>query len=239
MKTDFLNAISHELRTPLAPILGYTEILLSGGMGGLPTGAVRGVQAIADSGKRLLNLIESLLAFIRLDQGEMALKRTSVNVSLLLLGIVEAFRARAAERRLALDVSAPAELPPLQADPQELTAAINHLMDNAIKFTPAGGEISVSARQATGADGHPGVEVTVRDTGIGIPADQHEKIFDRFYQVDSSLTRQYGGVGIGLAVVKQCIEAHGSRVTVESEPGKGSTFRFMLPLAAELDGARG
>jgi two-component system phosphate regulon sensor histidine kinase PhoR len=120
-----------------------------------------------------------------------------------------------------------------------LTSAINHLMDNAIKFTPAGGRISVSARQTTGADGHTGIEIAVQDTGIGIPADQHEKVFDRFYQVDSSLTRQYGGVGIGLAVVKQCIEAHGSSVTVESEPGKGSTFRFRLPLAAAPDGVRG
>ena len=107
MKTDFLNAISHELRTPLAPILGYTEILLAGGMGGLPAGAVRGVQAIADSGKRLLNLIESLLAFIRLDQGEMALKRVPVNVSPLLSAVVEAFRARAAEQKLTLCLSAP------------------------------------------------------------------------------------------------------------------------------------
>ena len=153
MKTDFLNAISHELRTPLAPILGYTEILLAGGMGGLPAGAVRGVQAIADSGKRLLNLIESLLAFIRLDQGEMALKRVPVNVSPLLSAVVEAFRARAAEQKLTLCLSAPEELPPLQADPQELTAAINHLMDNAIKFTPAGGTINVSACQRPGADG--------------------------------------------------------------------------------------
>ena len=232
MKTDFLNAISHELRTPLAPILGYTEILLAGGMGGLPAGAVRGVQAIADSGKRLLNLIESLLAFIRLDQGEMALKRVPVNVSPLLSAVVEAFRARAAEQKLTLCLSAPEELPPLQADPQELTAAINHLMDNAIKFTPAGGTINVSACQRPGADGHNGVEIAVQDTGIGIPADLHAKVFDRFYQVDSSLTRQYGGVGIGLAVVKQCIEAHGSSVTVESEPGKGSTFRFTLPVAA-------
>jgi signal transduction histidine kinase len=232
MKTDFLNAISHELRTPLAPILGYTEILLAGGMGGLPAGAVRGVQAIADSGKRLLNLIESLLAFIRLDQGEMALKRVPVHVSPLLSVVVEAFRARAAEQKLTLCLSVPEELPPLQADPQELTAAINHLMDNAIKFTPAGGTINVSACQRPGADGHAGVEIAVQDTGIGIPADLHAKVFDRFYQVDSSLTRQYGGVGIGLAVVKQCIEAHGSSVTVESEPGKGSTFRFTLPVAA-------
>jgi signal transduction histidine kinase len=231
MKTDFLNAISHELRTPLAPILGYTEILLGGGMGTLPANAARGVQAIADSGKRLLNLIESLLAFIRLDQGAMALKREPTNVSALLLSVADAFHTRAVERKLTLQVATPDGLPSVSADPQELTMALNHLLDNAIKFTPAGGSITAGARQATGADGQPGVEIMVEDTGIGIPADQHEKIFERFYQADSSLTRQYGGVGIGLAVVKQTIEAHGSHVTVESEPGKGSTFRFTLPLA--------
>lgn len=231
MKTDFLNAISHELRTPLAPILGYTEILLGGGMGALPANAVRGVQAIADSGKRLLNLIESLLAFIRLDQGAMALKREPTDVPALLLSVADAFHARATERKLSLEVATPDGLPSVSADPQELTMALNHLLDNAIKFTPAGGAITVGARKVTGGDGQPGVEIMVQDTGIGIPADQHEKVFERFYQADSSLTRQYGGVGIGLAVVKQTIEAHGSHVTVESEPGKGSTFRFILPLA--------
>jgi signal transduction histidine kinase len=231
MKTDFLNAISHELRTPLAPILGYTEILLGGGLGPLPNGAARGVQAIADSGKRLLNLIESLLAFIRLDQGAMALKREPTDVAGLLAAVVEPFQVRAKERKLALTVHASEGLPAVSADPQELTMALNHLLDNAIKFTPAGGAVFVNARPAAGADGQSGVEIAVQDTGIGIPADQHEKIFERFYQVDSSLTRQYGGVGIGLAVVKQTIEAHGSHVAVASEPGKGSTFRFVLPLA--------
>jgi len=126
----------------------------------------------------------------------------------------------------------PEGLPSVSADPQELTMALNHLLDNAMKFTPAGGVVTVSARAATGTDGQPGVEIAVQDSGIGIPKDQQERIFERFYQADSSLTRQYGGVGIGLAVVKQTIEAHGSHVVVESEPTKGSTFRFTLPLVA-------
>jgi signal transduction histidine kinase len=215
----------------LAPILGYTEILLAGGMGALPGNATRGIQAIAESGQRLLNLIESLLAFIRLDQGEMALEREPVTLSSLLASVVEPFKVRAAERKLALSFDAPEDLPSVLADPRELTVALNHLLENALKFTPAGGAVGLHTRRITGADGQPGVEVSIQDTGIGIPADQHEKIFERFYQADSSLTRQYGGVGIGLALVKQSIEAHGSRVLVESAPGEGSTFRFTLPLA--------
>jgi signal transduction histidine kinase len=231
MKSDFLNAISHELRTPLAPILGYTEILLSGGMGALPTTATRGVQAIAESGKRLLTLIESLLAFIRLDQGEVALHRETVDLVPLVTAAVESFRKRAAERKLTFTLAIPPGLPGVLADPQELAIALNHLIDNAIKFTPAGGAVTVRAEPETDPDGRPAVALVVKDTGIGIPVEEHVKVFDRFYQIDGSLTRQYGGVGIGLAVVKQVIEAHGTRLLLESEPGKGSTFRFSLPVA--------
>ncbi len=109
--------------------------------------------------------------------------------------------------------------------------ALTHLVDNATKFTPTGGTITLRARPATAADGKPAVDVSVEDTGIGISSELHGKIFERFFQVDNSPTRQFGGVGIGLAVVKQILEAHGSRVRVESEPDKGSTFGFSLPAA--------
>jgi len=231
LKSDFLNAISHELRTPLSPILGYTEILLSNGMGPLPPGAVRGVQAIAESGKRLLCLIESLLAFVRLDQGNVALAREPVDVSILAARVVEGVRARAAERRLAVTVELSPELPRVLVDPQELLMALTHLMDNATKFTPAGGTVALCARRVANPAGQAEVEIVVRDSGIGIPAELTERVFDRFYQVDGSLTRQYGGVGIGLAVVRQIVEAHGSRIELESGVGQGSTFRFRLPAA--------
>jgi len=231
VKSDFLNAISHELRTPLAPILGYAEILLSGGMGSLPAGAQRGVQAIADSGKRLLSLIETLLAFIRLDQGNVTLAREAVDLAPFAAGVGETFRARIEEQKLVLIVDIPADLPTVMADPQELTMALTHLVDNATKFTPSGGQVTIHARRMEGADGQAQVEIAVQDTGIGIDAELHRQIFERFYQVDSTLTRQYGGVGIGLAVVRQIVEAHGSSVEVESAPGKGSVFRFSLPAA--------
>jgi signal transduction histidine kinase len=232
MKSNFLNTISHELRTPLAPILGYCDILLSGGLGSLPVSCARGVEAMAASGKRLLALIESLLLFVRLDQGEMALNREALDIVPLVAGVLEPFQFKAVERKLSLSNEVAGDLPPVIADRQELTTVLTHLVDNATKFTPAGGRVIVKARPVTGEDGSVVVEIAIQDTGIGIPADLHAKIFERFYQADSSLTRHYGGVGIGLAVVKQIIEAHGSHVVVDSEPGKGSTFRFHLPVAA-------
>jgi signal transduction histidine kinase len=231
VKSNFLNAISHELRTPLSPILGYAEILLSGGMGSLPAGAQRGIQAIADSGKRLLSLIESLLAFIRLDQGNVTLAREAVEIAPFVAGVGDSFRARIEEQKLTLTIDIPPGLPRVLADPQELTMALTHLVDNATKFTPPGGTVTVRARRVEGADGGGQVEIAVQDTGIGISAELHRQIFERFYQVDSTLTRQYGGVGIGLAVVRQIVEAHGAVVEVESRPGEGSTFRFALPVA--------
>lgn len=231
MKSDFLNTISHELRTPLAPILGYCDILLGGGLGVLPSGCLRGIQAIATSAQRLHALIESLLVFVRLDQGEVALNREPVDIAPLVAQVLEPLRARIEERKLILTSEVPAGLAPVMADPQELTMALTHLVDNATKFTPAGGQVTVRARPVAGEGGRPGVEIAIHDTGIGIPAELHDRVFERFYQVDGSITRKFGGMGIGLAVVKQIIEAHGSHVVVESEPGKGSTFRIVLPVA--------
>jgi signal transduction histidine kinase len=231
MKSDFLNSISHELRTPLAPILGYSDILLSGSMGLLPPNCVRAVQAISTSAKRLLSLVESLLLFVRLDEGEMALNREPVDLPPLVALVMEPFQVKAVERKLSLANEVAGGVPAVMADRQELIMALTHLVDNATKFTLAGGRVTVRARPVAAEDGSMLVEIAVQDTGIGIPAELHAKIFERFYQVDSSTTRQFGGVGIGLAAVKQIVEAHGSRVLVESEPGKGSTFRFHLPVA--------
>jgi signal transduction histidine kinase len=175
--------------------------------------------------------IESLLVFVRLDQGEMALNREALELPPLFAQVMETFKGKAAEQKLLLETDVASGLPVVMADSNEITMALTHLLDNATKFTPAGGRVMVRARPVLGEEGQTLVEIAIQDTGIGIPAELHEKIFERFYQVDSSVTRAFGGVGIGLAVVKQIIEAHGSHVEVESEPGKGSVFRFALPAA--------
>jgi signal transduction histidine kinase len=175
--------------------------------------------------------IESLLVFVRLDQGAMALNREALELPPLFAQVMETFKGKAAEQKLLLETDVASGLPVVMADSSEITMALTHLLDNATKFTPAGGRVMVRARPVLGEEGQTLVEIAIQDTGIGIPAELHEKIFERFYQVDSSVTRAFGGVGIGLAVVKQIIEAHGSHVEVESEPGKGSVFRFALPAA--------
>jgi len=128
-------------------------------------------------------------------------------------------------------------LPDVQVDPKQISRAIMLLLDNALKFTPSGGRIALGAKAHVAPDDAPPgwphgyVEVSLSDTGIGIPADELPRIFEKFYQVDASATRSYGGTGLGLALVKQIMEAHGSRLAVESTPGVGSTFRLRLPIA--------
>ncbi|MFN3476788.1 MAG: ATP-binding protein [Candidatus Methylomirabilales bacterium] len=247
LKTDFLANISHELRTPLAPIIGYLEMLLAGYAGPLTAKQRSSLDVISQSVQRLRDLIEQLLAFVQIDRGELRLSRQRIPIGPLLQGQVEAFRTKAEAKGIALALELPPSLPEVLVDPQEVGRAVALLLDNAMKFTPDGGRVVVAVRRVPSSEFQvqnlePGtwnlergtgefVEISITDTGIGIPEDQHQKIFDRFYQVDSSATRRYGGTGLGLALVKQIVEAHGSKIEVESRVGQGSTFRFRLPVA--------
>ncbi|MBI3988645.1 MAG: GAF domain-containing protein [candidate division NC10 bacterium] len=245
MKTDFLANISHELRTPLAPIIGYVDLLLSEHPGPLTARQQSGLEIISESVRRLRGLIEQLLTFVQLGQGGGYLQLKEASIDSLLRAKVEAFQEKARAKELSLTLAAPASLPNVIADPEGIAQVLDLLLDNAVKFTPYGGRICLAAgvvtgrpfqaspkegRQpfATGVEDVELVEISVSDTGIGIPEDQLEKIFQHFYQVDSSSTRQYGGTGLGLALAKKIVEGHGSRIQVESRVGQGSTFRFFL-----------
>ncbi len=236
MKGNFLANISHELRTPLAPIIGYVDMLLSGRPGPLTDRQRSHLAVVEQAIQRLQGLIEDLLAFVQMDQGELSLQARPFAIGPLVEEQARAITPRATEKGLLVEVELPSDLPDVLVDPKQIGRALLLMLDNAIKFTSQGGRITLSAKAHVAPDDAPPgwqrgyVEVSLSDTGIGIPADKVSRIFDRFYQVDASATRTYGGTGLGLALVKQIMEAHGTLVEVESIPNVGSTFRFRLPI---------
>jgi len=237
MKGNFLANISHELRTPLAPIIGYVEMLLSGRPGPLTDRQRSHLSVVEQAVQRLQGLIEDLLAFVQMDQGDLGIELRPFALGLLLEERAGLITPRATDKGLMVEVAVPADLPDVLVDPQQIGRAVMLMLDNAIKFTPQGGQITLSAKAHVAPDDAPTgwehgyVEVSLSDTGIGIPADKISRIFEKFYQVDASATRSYGGTGLGLSLVKQIMDAHGTRVMVESTPNLGSTFRFRLPIA--------
>ena len=237
MKGNFLANISHELRTPMAPIIGYVEMLLSGRPGPLTDRQRSHLHVVEQAIHRLQGLIEDLLAFVQMDQGELVAQARRFAIGPLLEDRVQIVLPRATEKGLTVDVSLPADLPEVRMDPTHIGRALMLMLDNAIKFTSSGGQITVGAKAVVSPDDAPPtwrdgyVEVSISDTGIGIPSDKIQRIFEKFYQVDASATRSYGGTGLGLALVKQIMDAHETQVEVESTVGVGSTFRFRLPIA--------
>lgn len=249
LKSEFLSNISHELRTPLTPLMGYLPALLREEFGGLSLDQRRVLAHVSGSVDRLHRLIDDLLTFMHWESGETDLRVQPMAVAAVVEGAVATVSTPAQEKGVQVIQQVPADLPPIQVDATAIGRALGHLLDNAVKFTPKGGQITISARlvewsssqmidlskpidQSTTRpiDVKRCVELAVQDTGVGIPAEAIPKIFDRFYQVDSSTTRQHGGTGLGLAIVKRILDAHGALITVESLPGTGTTFSIRLPV---------
>jgi signal transduction histidine kinase/HAMP domain-containing protein len=226
-KSEFLANMSHELRTPLNAILGYTELILDNIYGEVP-GKIRDVlQRLEKSGRHLLGLINDVLDLSKIEAGQLTLSLTDYSMKEVVQTVITTVESLAAEKKLALKVMLPPDLPLGRGDERRLTQVLLNLVGNAIKFT-AVGEVRVEVTASDGA-----FLVSVADTGPGIaPADQ-QKIFEEFQQVDSSSTRQKGGTGLGLAIAKKIIELHAGHIGVESSLGKGSTFWFSLPIRVE------
>ncbi len=246
MKSDLLANVSHELRTPLTAIKGYTDYIVDGKLGPITEKQERGLVVVQRNLDRLSKSINALLDFSRMDAGRIALNIQPFSLLQLVEQILTTLRSELERRRIGFGLQVAPELPPVIADRDKLSQVIENLVINAIKFTPEGGRITVFARRAK-TQGRATAEIHVSDTGIGIPDAQLVKIFNRFHQVDGSTTRRFGGVGLGLSIVKSILDAHGAGVTVESEVGKGTSFRFALPLleknaesrAAEQPGSTG
>ena len=226
-KSQFLANMSHELRTPLNAILGYTELIMDEIYGAVPEKIREVLGRVQQSGKHLLGLINAVLDLSRIEAGRLTLILADYAMPDLVQTVFVAVESLAAEKRLALKVSMPPDLPPGRGDAQRLSQVLLNLVGNAIKFTEVG-EVSV---QVTAADGV--FTVAVSDTGPGITEADQQKIFEEFQQADSTSTRKQGGTGLGLAIAKKIIDLHGGRIGVESHLGKGSTFWFTLPVWVE------
>ncbi|MBU6427803.1 MAG: HAMP domain-containing protein [Cyanobacteria bacterium REEB65] len=224
LKNNFVSTVSHELRTPLASIMAYGEFLEDQVVGPLTQEQLGYVRQVLEGARRLEVLVDDLLDFARIESGTLTLAVRDADVAELVGDAVEVVRPHANTGQIALS----AELgdQPLTAviDSRRISQVILNLLGNAIKFTKPGGRVVVRAcREGTT------VKVTVEDTGIGIPADKLPRLFNKFYQVDPRLTREFGGAGLGLAISKALVEAHSGTMGVTSEPGHGSTFWFSLP----------
>lgn len=225
LKANFISNISHELRTPLTHIRGYLELLHTEALGELNPEQKQSLEVSLRSAGRLQHLIDDLILFSMASKGELDLKLSPVDLNVLVASIMTSANPKAVERGLDLRLDMASSLPPVQADADKLGWALSHLLDNAIKFTPAGGTVTLQVVRDEKM-----VTVKVSDTGIGIPPERVKEVFEPFHQLDSSATRRYGGTGMGLSLVRQIIEAHGSVVAINSTPGEGTVVSFPLLL---------
>jgi GAF domain-containing protein/anti-sigma regulatory factor (Ser/Thr protein kinase) len=227
-KSQFVANMSHELRTPLAAILGYAELMQEGFYEPLGQKSLDALTRIRSNGRHLLGLINTVLDIAKIESGQFTLNMTEYAIESVVETVRSATESLAQNKKLALKTEVTKSLPIGLGDEQRLTQVLLNLVGNAIKFTDAG-EVRVTAKVV---NGHFNVSVT--DTGPGIPEEHQARIFEQFHQVDSSNTKAKGGTGLGLAIAKQIVEMHGGRIWVESMLGKGSTFQMELPTRAEL-----
>ncbi|MBC7233910.1 MAG: HAMP domain-containing protein [Chloroflexi bacterium] len=238
---DFVANVSHELKTPLTSIQGYSQAILDGTARG-EEAVQRAAAIIHDEAGRMRRLVEGLLDLARIESGQVVMAQEPVDLRQVLGDCVDKLTLQAQEKGLTLSLHV-STLPLLIGDRDRLSQAVTNLLDNALKYTPSGGRITVEAVEVRETEGLraiepalasavplPAVVVTVSDTGPGIPPDELHRIFERFYQVDKSRARGKGGVGLGLAIVQEIVAAHGGRITAQSVVGVGSKFIMALPI---------
>jgi len=224
-RANFIANISHELRTPLTLLRGYLNVMDEGGFGPLTSEQSIGLSKVMEAGSRLEKLIEDLIQFAVAQRGELSLNISAVEIGDLVKTLVKHHLPRARTSHIALLVDFPTSLPRVSCDREKISWVISEFISNAIKFTPKGGKVLVEAKPMGDF-----VTISVADTGIGIPEDRIEEIFEPFQQLDGSANRRYGGTGLGLALCFRIIEGHGSQIIVNSIQGKGSRFEFSLAI---------
>jgi signal transduction histidine kinase len=226
LKSEFVQNVSHELRTPLTFIKAYVELILEGSLGKIPRKVKEKLQIISQKADAITRLVEDIVSLQRIEADTLRLE--SIGIHELVTRAQELASASAAKRNIKIVSNSEPNLPKVRVDVDRIGQVFDNLVGNALKFSPAGSKINITAELDDGK-----VKFSVQDYGIGIPPNKLDKVFDRFYQVDGSTTRRHGGAGLGLTIVKQIIEAHGGYITVESKLNKGTTFSFWLSIDKE------
>jgi two-component system, OmpR family, phosphate regulon sensor histidine kinase PhoR len=224
VRQDFVANVSHEFKTPLTAIQGFAETLLGGALDD-PANNRRFLDIIRNHAIRLARLTNDLLKLARIEAGKLEVEFFPVSLMELIEGCAETTLLKASRKQITLEIEVPSGLPAVHGDASLLRDVLQNLLDNAIQYTPAGGHIHVDA-EAKGGE----AVITVSDTGIGIPASDKERIFERFYRVDAARSREAGGTGLGLSIAKHIVEAHNGRLWVDSVIGEGSRFSFSIPI---------
>jgi two-component system phosphate regulon sensor histidine kinase PhoR len=225
VRRDFVSNLSHELRTPLASLKTLAETLHDGALED-PPAARRFLGRMQTEVDAMVQIVNELLELSRIESGQVPLKMRALSPAALVHSVFERMFLQAERARLGMRVECPPDLPDVKADPPRLEQALMNLVHNAVKFTPPGGEIVLSAAQEGEA-----VVFAVQDTGVGIPVDDLPRIFERFYKADRA--RSGGGTGLGLSIARHLVEAHSGRLWAESEEGRGSKFYFSIPVMKE------
>jgi len=231
VRKDFVANVSHELRTPLTAIKGYIEALQDGAIEDREQ-RDRFLETLRKQTDRLDLIITDLLLLAKIESGQVPLKQEPVALASLIDRTVGLLRHLIEQKQQQVVMKIPPELPPILGDEERLGQVFSNLLDNAIKYTPEQGTITVSAELSKAAPPPTTIDVSVADTGIGIPPQDLPRIFERFYRVDKARSRELGGTGLGLSIVKHLVEGHGGTITVESLPNRGTKFRVRLPMAA-------
>jgi signal transduction histidine kinase len=241
LKSDFLATISHELRTPLTSVIGYSEMLEQGLFGNLSPQQRETVAVIHAKGSQLLELIVGLVDLSKMERGSLQLSPTTVDIGALLSDVVATLKPIALEAEVGLECRVAEGIGTVMGDLVRLRQVFLNLVDNAVKFTPVGGRVAISAQHGwlerepepdavvVLTARQPAVVVTVQDTGIGIADEEKPRVFDPFYQVDSGTTRKKGGTGLGLSIVRRLVDAHHGAVRIETPPDGGTAFVVTLP----------
>jgi signal transduction histidine kinase len=233
LKANIVANISHELRTPLTHLKGYLELLLAKDLGPLNEQQNHALLIIDKSSERLGRLIDDLILFSISERDQMHLQMQPFSIQNLCASAINKSAQKAKERKIELILDAKSDLPEVSGDESKISWVVLQFMDNAIKFTQPGGKVKLHACQRDQS-----VNIEVIDTGMGIPPTRIEEIFESFYQLDGSTTRKVGGTGLGLALARKIVEAHGSVIQVTSEVGKGSRFEFSLRIKPDKSKAK-